>query len=81
MNSSSLLLLLEEGRQVDGPSLQLELALYWGREPWKGVSPRYLTRAPKKFRLTEPATDTECFTDPAQLTFPLEEGDPNGASR
>jgi len=58
-----------EGRPVGGPFEQLSLDLDWGREPWNGVSPRYLTSVDNSLRLSEPATVDDEFTDPAQLRF------------
>ncbi len=59
------------------PSLaQLELPLK-GAAPWNGRSPRSLTGAylryvDKSRKLSEPATEDEIFTDPAQFTLYLE---------
>ncbi len=55
---------------------QYSLPLDWGREPWHGVSPRYLTKVYLQhgsFRSTfaKPARVGEIFTDPAQVCLRL----------
>ena len=45
---------------------QLELALDWGKEPWQGWSPRYLTSVDKFVSFPKPATEMQLITDPAQ---------------
>ena len=62
-------------------SEQLQLDLDWGREPWQGISPRYLTRAPLKRTLSKPATVDEIYMDPAQLMFEFFELDPSVQGR
>jgi len=52
---------------------QLELQLDWAREPWGGVSPRYLTRGScvvDKSDVEWASREAERFdVDPAQLTL------------
>jgi len=55
-------------------SRQLNLQLDWGLTPWLGVSPRCLTKGylrdvEKSRTFAKPATVTDDFTDPAQLTM------------
>ncbi len=61
---------------------QLELDLDWGREPWYGVSPRYLTRGASVVDNSEiscASREAQRFgADPAQLTMFLK-GTPNGS--
>jgi len=65
---------------------QLTLALDWGREPWHGVSPRYLTKlvlagtcVVDKSEIGCPSREAQRFApDPAQLTMFLQ-GTPNAS--
>ena len=59
------------------PASQLELGLDWGREPWHGVSPRYLTKG-SFFRIFSEAAREDCHLggieelDAAQINHLLE---------
>ena len=68
--------------------MQFALALDWGREPWNGVSPRYLTKGYPKIGYGTCVVDKSevgCpsreahdeITDAAQFTMFLK-GTPNG---
>ena len=56
---------------------QLILPLDWGKEPWSGVSPRYVTRGIRdrlrlwitRSTLPEPARADGFYPDPAQLNL------------
>ncbi len=54
------------------PPEQLSLALDWGREPWEGVSPRYLTKGScivDNSVVGCPSREAlESYVDPRQLT-------------
>ncbi len=66
------------GRLLEGACPdQLSLPLDWGREPWDGYAPRYLTSVDNLLRFCEPATETLIITDPAQTTLFLK-GNPYG---
>ena len=64
---------------------QLTLALDWGKEPWSGVRPRYLTRLYREGTCGVdnsvvgcPSREAQRFgMDPAQLLFYISDGDPS----
>ncbi len=62
--------------QSELTSDQLSLALDWGREPWEGYAPRYLTKGACVVDNSEvgcPSREAQRFgTDPAQLTLFLQ---------
>jgi len=69
--------------------MQYSLALDWGREPWAGVSPRYLTKGYREGACIVDKSEVGCpsreaqrgVTDPAQLQISIHGVRQDGTSK